>query len=402
MTGIAGPGRRHGGEAGRARLPLRVRARTGELRARLRPPGRPRDDAPAGDRRRRCTSCTHLSQRRDRHVTPSRASVDGSERLRLFCALRLPDDVVEPRRRRGRRASCAAAGSCRPRTCTSRWRSSARRPAGDAAGDRRGARAAAAGGSRTLRLRLRGYRETRSVGMLTFDDEGGRAAALAERLHGALEALGRLPPRGPAVASAPHRAPLPRAAAAAAAAARARRGRAVRRRCFHFPAAPGRGAVYEAVEAVPLGGDEGGSRASSGHRPRADRAQLRQGRRDEDERPGAGLGRRDLDRLAPARPRARHRRAAARPRRRDLRPRVVGQDDARLPRDRRGAAPRRHLRLHRRRARDGPDLRQADRRQHRRAARLAARHRRAGARDHRAARPLRRARRWSRSTRSPR
>ena len=121
--------------------------------------------------------------------------------------------------------------------------------------------------------------------------------------------------------------------------------------------------------------------------------QLRQGRRDEDERPGARLGRRDLDGVALARPRARHRRAAARPHRRDLRPRVLGQDDARLPRDRRGAAPRRHLRLHRRRARDGPDLREADRRQHRRPARLAARHRRAGARDHRAPDPLRRARR---------
>ena len=82
----------------------------------------------------------------------------------------------------------------------------------------------------------------------------------------------------------------------------------------------------------------------------------------------------------------------ARPHRRDLRPRVVGQDDPRLPRDRRGPAPRRHLRLHRRRARDGPDVREADRRQHRRAARLAARHGRAGARDHRAPDPLRRAR----------
>ena len=84
---------------------------------------------------------------------------------------------------------------------------------------------------------------------------------------------------------------------------------------------------------------------------------------------------------------------AARPRRRGLRAGELGQDDARLPRDRRGPAPRRHLRLHRRRARDGPAVRAQDRRQRRRPARLAARHRRAGARDHRAARPLRRARR---------
>jgi hypothetical protein len=37
----------------------------------------------------------------------------------------------------------------------------------------------------------------------------------------------------------------------------------------------------------------------------------------------------------------------ARLRRRGLRPGVVGEDDPRLPRDRRGPAARRHLRLHR-------------------------------------------------------
>ncbi len=39
-------------------------------------------------------------------------------------------------------------------------------------------------------LALRGYRETRSVGMLTFDDEGGRAAAFAADLHERLAGLG--------------------------------------------------------------------------------------------------------------------------------------------------------------------------------------------------------------------
>jgi 2'-5' RNA ligase len=38
-------------------------------------------------------------------------------------------------------------------------------------------------------LSLRGYRETRSVGMLTFDDGDGRAAALATDLHERLAAL---------------------------------------------------------------------------------------------------------------------------------------------------------------------------------------------------------------------
>jgi 2'-5' RNA ligase len=48
----------------------------------------------------------------------------------------------------------------------------------------------AAAGAAPARLTLRGYRETRSVGMLTFDDEEGRAAALADDLQGRLEALG--------------------------------------------------------------------------------------------------------------------------------------------------------------------------------------------------------------------
>ena len=39
-------------------------------------------------------------------------------------------------------------------------------------------------------LSVRGYRETRSVGMLTLDDEDRRAQALARDLHGRLEALG--------------------------------------------------------------------------------------------------------------------------------------------------------------------------------------------------------------------
>ncbi|MGZ8715836.1 MAG: RNA 2',3'-cyclic phosphodiesterase [Gaiellaceae bacterium] len=51
-------------------------------------------------------------------------------------------------------------------------------------------RAAAATVAEPLRLTPVGYRETRSVGMLVLDDEGGRAAALAGDLHERLEALG--------------------------------------------------------------------------------------------------------------------------------------------------------------------------------------------------------------------
>jgi 2'-5' RNA ligase len=52
-------------------------------------------------------------------------------------------------------------------------------------------RAAAAAAPRPLLAPLR-YRETRSVAMLVLDDEGGRAAGLAEDLHGRLERLGVL------------------------------------------------------------------------------------------------------------------------------------------------------------------------------------------------------------------
>ena len=242
--------------------------------------------------------------------------------------------------------------------------------------------------------------------MLTFDDEGGRATALAGRLHGALEELGLY--RREDRPWLPHLTVLrfrerPRLAAAAA---RARRRSFRPTPLFSFPGC--------ARRAQLRGSRSRAARALTRRWMRLDREQALETALGQIERnfgKGAVMKMSDQAQVSvgaistgslAARPRARHRRAAARPRRRDLRPRVLGQDDARLPRDRRGAAARRHLRLHRRRARDGPDLRQADRRQHRRAARLAARHRRAGARDHRAPRALGRARRWSRSTPSRR
>ena len=97
--------------------------------------------------------------------------------------------------------------------------------------------------------------------------------------------------------------------------------------------------------------------------------------------------------LGLARHRARRRRAAARPHHRDLRPGVLGQDDPRPPRHRRGPEEGRHRRVRGRRARARRGLRAQARRAHRRPPHLAARHRRAGARDRRDARPLRRDRR---------
>ena len=114
--------------------------------------------------------------------------MNGDERLRLFCALRLPDDAIvrlvgwQQRELRGGRlvppenlhVTLAFLGS---------------RPAGelDAIAGVLRATAAEADG---MRLGVTGYRETRSVGMLTFDDEGGRATALAGRLQAGLEELG--------------------------------------------------------------------------------------------------------------------------------------------------------------------------------------------------------------------
>ena len=78
---------------------------------------------------------------------------------------------------------------------------------------------------------------------------------------------------------------------------------------------------------------------------------------------------------------------------RDLRPGVLGQVHPRHARGGRGPAQRRHLRLHRRRARHGPDLRRRHRRRRRRDAHLPARHGGAGPGDLRHARALRRPRR---------
>jgi 2'-5' RNA ligase len=114
--------------------------------------------------------------------------VAADERLRLFCALCLPDETIERlvgwqhRELRGGRP--VTPGNLHLTLAFLGSRPAAELPA--IAHVLRGA----AERARPVRLELSGYRETRSVAMLTFDDEGGAGAALAGELHGGLEELG--------------------------------------------------------------------------------------------------------------------------------------------------------------------------------------------------------------------
>jgi 2'-5' RNA ligase len=119
------------------------------------------------------------------------ASVGGRERLRLFCALRLPDDTVDElslwqAQAFGRLDGVRVLGREQLHVTLAFLGS---RPAGEldsiGAELREAARAA-----ESATLTVKGYRETRSVGMLVLEDEGGRAASLAVDLHQRLERLG--------------------------------------------------------------------------------------------------------------------------------------------------------------------------------------------------------------------
>jgi RNA 2',3'-cyclic 3'-phosphodiesterase len=121
-------------------------------------------------------------------MTP-RATVEGGERLRLFCALTLPDAVVD-RLVEWQARELAAGERIVPRQnlhATVAFLGS--RLAADAPAIARelGAAAAAAG---AIALRERRYRETRSVGMLVFDDLDGHAGRFAGDVFERLERLG--------------------------------------------------------------------------------------------------------------------------------------------------------------------------------------------------------------------
>ena len=119
------------------------------------------------------------------------ASVGGRERLRLFCALRLPDETVEELSRWQAEAFSEAGGvrvlGREQLHVTLAFLGS--RPAGELEAIATELRAAALA-AEPATLTVKGYRETRSVGMLVLDDDGGRATSLAVELHERLERLG--------------------------------------------------------------------------------------------------------------------------------------------------------------------------------------------------------------------
>lgn len=114
-------------------------------------------------------------------------SVGGDERLRLFCALRLPDHVLDAVEAwqvdlRGGRVVDRA-------NLHITLAFLGHRPAGELDGISRELLEAAAGAGPIVLEPVR-YRETRSVGMIVLSDEDGRAGALARDLHERLERLG--------------------------------------------------------------------------------------------------------------------------------------------------------------------------------------------------------------------
>jgi RNA 2',3'-cyclic 3'-phosphodiesterase len=119
------------------------------------------------------------------------ASVEGRDRLRLFCALRIPDEVIE-RLLAWQREALPEREGLRPIKREQLHVTLAflgNRPVTDIPAVSK-ALADACDGVEMPSLTPRRYRETRSVGMIVLDDEKERATRLAERLHKRLERAG--------------------------------------------------------------------------------------------------------------------------------------------------------------------------------------------------------------------
>jgi 2'-5' RNA ligase len=115
------------------------------------------------------------------------ASVEGRERVRVFCALRLPDAVLGAIEAWGR--DKLAERVVRRANLHITLAFLGHRPVLEVGAITEATREAATA-AEPIRLEPVRYRETRSVGMLVLADEGGAAAAVAEDLHGRLEEIG--------------------------------------------------------------------------------------------------------------------------------------------------------------------------------------------------------------------
>jgi RNA 2',3'-cyclic 3'-phosphodiesterase len=117
--------------------------------------------------------------------------VAGDGRIRLFCALQLPDDALDAVCDWQARSLRGTAGRIVPREnlhVTLAFLGS--RPAEELAGIAEALRAASALAPPEIELQPLRYRETRTVGMIVLGDPGGAATALAEDVQRRLEALG--------------------------------------------------------------------------------------------------------------------------------------------------------------------------------------------------------------------
>jgi RNA 2',3'-cyclic 3'-phosphodiesterase len=119
----------------------------------------------------------------------SAGSVRVDERMRVFCGLRLPEESVRGLVDWQRRLPSVDARLVPPENLHVTLAFLGHRPVGDVDVVTAALRESAAGAGPPV-LTVARYRETRSVAMLVFDDEGGRVTALAEDLHRRLERLG--------------------------------------------------------------------------------------------------------------------------------------------------------------------------------------------------------------------
>jgi RNA 2',3'-cyclic 3'-phosphodiesterase len=117
------------------------------------------------------------------------ASVEGNARVRLFLALQLPETVVDDLVAWQRRLPPGDFRLVPRENLHLTLAFLGHRPA-DELEPIRAELDQAAEASERIVLRARRYRETRSVGMLVLDDEGGAAGRLAADLHGRLARLG--------------------------------------------------------------------------------------------------------------------------------------------------------------------------------------------------------------------